>query len=637
MSRVIYPPLEVSRDIRQPLTQGERAVLELFDRKLPPKWEIYVQPHMNGLRPDFVLLNPDVGIGVFEVKDWDLRAMSYRSDAETKGAEDSRPVLRATYDGRTFDLRVNPVEQVRRYKEEIFSLYCPRLEKRNGFAVITAGLIFTCTARNDVLELLSPFQTKDERERYPQYSPITGCEAIKAGDVAAIFPEAASRSSSRFMTLDHADDIRGWLVEPDLAATQRTPLEMDSRQRSFAQSRTDSGYRRIKGPAGSGKSVVLAARAAQLAAEGKSVLVATFNITLWHYLRDLVARGSRAPGWNDRITFVHFHRWCRMVCDEVGWGAAYDDLWKDSRDLDAILNHALPDLAARAAQEPGTTRYDAILVDEGQDYRLSWWNALRNAAKPGAEFLLVADKTQDVYGTAGAWTDDAIQGAGFTGRWAELETSYRLPNDAMDLARAFAKNFLPKDLVDLPQPEQGSLALHPCVLRWVQCAPGLSSADACVGEVLAMMKHTGKDGLANADITVLTDDQEEGENIVLALSQRFRTVSTFDCDTRESRRKKMGFWMGDSRVKATTLHSFKGWEARLLVVHITRAFTADARALVYTGLTRLKRSVYGSRLTVVCAAPELAEFGRAWPDHADHSALLPEPQSPVSWTPARTP
>ncbi len=77
MSRLICPPREELGRLRTPLTAGEWRVLEFFDRHLPVGWEIYVQPHLNGLRPDFVLLHPYAGIAVFEVKDWDLDAMSY--------------------------------------------------------------------------------------------------------------------------------------------------------------------------------------------------------------------------------------------------------------------------------------------------------------------------------------------------------------------------------------------------------------------------------------------------------------------------------------------------------------------------------------------------------------------------------
>ncbi len=75
MNRLICPPKSEHHKLRQPLQEGERLVLEFFDRWLPEEWEIYLQPHLNGLRPDFVLLHPRLGIGVFEIKDWDLDRM----------------------------------------------------------------------------------------------------------------------------------------------------------------------------------------------------------------------------------------------------------------------------------------------------------------------------------------------------------------------------------------------------------------------------------------------------------------------------------------------------------------------------------------------------------------------------------
>ena len=82
-----------------------------------------------------------------------------------------------------------------------------------------------------------------------------------------------------------------WLKEPSISAEQREPLKLNSQQEKFVNTRTNSGYRRIKGSAGSGKTVVLAAKAAKLF-EGKKVLVITFNITLLHYIQDLAVRWS---------------------------------------------------------------------------------------------------------------------------------------------------------------------------------------------------------------------------------------------------------------------------------------------------------------------------------------------------------
>lgn len=610
MRRVISPSREDLATLRQPLTPGERKVLELFDEELDPSWEIYIQPHLNGLRPDFVLMNPNVGIAVFEVKDWDLDAMHYYV------TETRPPELRGRRDGKSFALQgQNPVTKVNYYRDAIYKLYCPRLRQNAGFAAITAGVIFPFADSGRVRELFSPFITRGESDPYARYQPITGASELQRREIEAIFPES-SRRSSIVMRQEFAADLRGWLVEPDFSVTQRQPLEMDANQRMLAEDRTSSGFRRIKGPAGSGKSLVLAARAAKLADEGKSVLVATYNITLWHYLRDLVVRALSDARSYRNIVFVNFHSWCKQVCIDAGWGNRYDDLWKDGG-AGAVLATELPKLVASASEAADAPRYDAILVDEGQDYQPLWWNTLRRFLKPGGEMLLVADATQDVYGTACAWTEDAMSGAGFRGSWAQLDICYRLPPAALPLVRDFAARFLPIESSELPTSTQHTLDLFPTRLRWVQCGFD-NSVQSSVSELRRMMRSTGSASLANADITFLASDVVTGSNVVSALRElEVASVATFAPDQQERRREKMAFYMGDARIKATTLHSFKGWEAPLLVVHIDAAAGAQSLALIYAGLTRLKRRAEGSSLTVVCAAPELLEFGRTWPDFVE--------------------
>lgn len=628
IERVIQPPLAALATLRQKLTAGERLVLDIFHSKLPAGWEIYVQPHLNGLRPDFVLLNPNAGIGVFEVKDWDLTAMRYY----VKEPKNGYPELWASREGSDFRIQSqNPVTKVHLYKKEIFDLYCPRLQSGNGWAAVTAGVIFPFAPTNAIKALLGPFLPNDPDGKYAAYQPISGAEDVSSGNLAAIFPEWG-RKSSIVMSADLADDLRGWLVEPDFASAQRTPLDLDSNQRNLAETRTESGYRRIKGPAGSGKSLVLAARAARLASEDKTVLVATYNITLWHYLRDMIVRGLSSPeivkgltpaAKFENVTLTHFHLWCKHVCYEAGLGGRYEQLIAAATTKAAnkqLLEVGIANLAEEALSSPDVGRYDAILVDEGQDYRPLWWNVLRKACKPQGEVVLVADATQDIYGTAEAWTDYVMKGAGFQGgRWAQLGVSYRMPPDAIPFARTFAEKFLPEDSVDPPISEQLSFdsGYYPCRLRWVQCE-SLDVGKVAASEIVALMRHTGiASGLANADITVLASDMGCGSAIVEELDVRkIRTVDTFGND---HRRKKMGFYMGDARVKATTLHSFKGWEARLLVVCISNATHRESLALIYAGLTRLKRDTNGSWLTVVCSAPEFSEFGSTFPDFFEAS------------------
>ena len=423
--RKIDPPRESFHQLRPRLTHGERRVIDLFDDKLPAKWEIYVQPHLNGLCPDIVLLHPDVGVAVFEIKDWDLSAMQYYSKEDQAGR---LTLMACDKNGKHFKPKRNPIDQILNYKEELFHLYCPRLDASNGLAVITAGLVFACSPRGEVDRVFGPFRQAHEGIRQnPKYYPIAGAEDVSSGDIAALFPESQERSSSWYMNDDIANDLRGWLKEPFSSKQQQLPLELDNDQQKLAATRTKGGYRRIKGPAGSGKSVVLAARAATLATEGKNTLVLSFNITLSNYLRDLAIRHVRDLAVRHKvprqvirsqIVFLYFHLWCKRVCIEAGRCEEYKRVWPNSSDgvESNFENKELVSLMKRLYREDAgqsMLKYDAILVDEGQDFYLSWWQTLRMALKKGGEMVLVADKTQDIYERGAAWTEEAMRGAGF--------------------------------------------------------------------------------------------------------------------------------------------------------------------------------------------------------------------------------
>jgi hypothetical protein len=618
---------------RAPLQEGEKWVLEFFDSHLNLDWEIYIQPHLNGLRPDFVLLNPNVGIAVFEVKDWNLEAMDYFQDRGLTG----RPEMFGRKDGQRFKLEnQNPVTRIWNYRNEIMNLYCPRLEKRNGIAAVTAGIIMPFADENRARHLLKPFIAHRGMDKYPRYSPIVGRQSLKSPQLLNVFPEA-NRLTSKLMNPVLAQDLRNWLVDPEFAVEQRSDLQLDPRQEQLAMNRTPSGYRRIRGPAGSGKSLVLAARAAELVAAGKDVLVVTYNITLRQYLQDLTVRRKQVGGSIRRsITWLNFHLWCKRVCLDAGRIDDYSEFWRKHFDtdpdnqshldlshesLDNILDSDLINLVNRVITEDTAgvvTRYDAILVDEAQDFMPEWWNALRRVCKDGGEMLLVADATQDVYGIASSWTDAAMRGAGFYGPWSDLKACYRMPETAIPHVRKFAETFLPENSRDLPQVPQGSLELHPCQLRWVQTSED-RAITTCEQEMLRLFEAADPDILAVSDLTLLVATRDSGSEIVDKIrSNGIKVIHTFDQDKQEERRRKLAFYMGDARVKATTLHSFKGWESTAILLFIDDVRSDKDYALVYSGLTRLKRSTSGSYLTVVCCAEALSSYGESWPSFEQH-------------------
>lgn len=70
---ILVPDIEEINSLPgQGLTNGEKALMDALIKTLDDEWTIYVQPHLNGLRPDIVIFCEDAGIGIFEVKDWNL-------------------------------------------------------------------------------------------------------------------------------------------------------------------------------------------------------------------------------------------------------------------------------------------------------------------------------------------------------------------------------------------------------------------------------------------------------------------------------------------------------------------------------------------------------------------------------------
>ncbi|MFT0773596.1 hypothetical protein [Psychrobacter aquimaris] len=77
---------------------------------------------------------------------------------------------------------------------------------------------------------------------------------------------------------------------------------------------------------------------------------------------------------------------------------------------------------------------------------------LKESEKLETEMLLVADSTQDIYGKGEKWSDDVMNNAGFSGPWATLESTYRLPPVLIPMIQDFANRFIPHANIIFPQP-----------------------------------------------------------------------------------------------------------------------------------------------------------------------------------------
>lgn len=158
----------------------------------------------------------------------------------------------------------------------------------------------------------------------------------------------------------------------------------------------------VRGGAGTGKTVLAVRRAQQLADEGKRVALLCFNAPLADHLRTenlpYTARGGAARDLIDTMTFQAFARWW---LGEVKRTHRRDHLadarrQKPGRDEDAVL---VP-LALGWALDDARPAYDAIIIDEGQDFGDEDWNAIETLAE-GRHLAILYDPNQAVFRRAG--------------------------------------------------------------------------------------------------------------------------------------------------------------------------------------------------------------------------------------------
>ena len=146
----------------------------------------------------------------------------------------------------------------------------------------------------------------------------------------------------------------------------------------------------VTGPAGAGKTLLAVQLSKRLAAEGLRTLLTCFSRRLGQYLR---ASTEGVEG----VDVGTFHDVCVRMAKEAGFA-----LPERSGQLDSdLLERELPELLERAARTLGP-RYDAIVVDEAQDFRERWWPALLALHRDHDDgmFYLFADDNQKLDGGA---------------------------------------------------------------------------------------------------------------------------------------------------------------------------------------------------------------------------------------------
>jgi hypothetical protein len=593
---VLRPSLSQLDQLVTPLNAGERRVAECLST-LDDRWTVYIQPRLAHDIPDFVAVHPQHGVCVIEVKDW-----SYGSWRMTPG----KALEYVTGDGVWHTSDERPRFQADRYRSAIYNEY---------FALPTDGHRPTQRVRAAVVlpqydtararALLAMAQVHDEE----LLVPVWGGDQLKRSIETIVRGKGCAAPHPESLERLHR------LLVPSEVTNARLAVALSPDARNIAANPRGAQRRRVRGPAGGGKSFGLAARAAHLASQRKRVLVVSFNTTLRNYLTHLVRVHCADRGANPvLVTCTTFHGLCKRIVDDAAIAGVSTTPAPGLDWSHAIAKQADDAFRAGYTVEP----YDAVLVDEGQDFTLEWWQFLRGRLTHNAsEMLLVADPTQHIYEDVTPWTDEAhMEGTGFAGPWTTLQGSYRMPPDLVPIANAFSERYLDGERLYGEPNRRAQLDLFGesvATVRHWQNELGTPSIGSLVGHEVVRLIATHR--IAYGDLAFVCERHEDGLDAVDVIKAAGIPVNhLFARSSFEKHRRKLRFWPDAPGVKGATIHSFKGWEATALVMGIRHK--PESLRLAYVAMTRLRMrsDLKPAYISVVNANPAILGFQSLFED-----------------------
>jgi len=329
---------------------------------------------------DFLILWPELGLLVLEVKGGDI---GYDSD--------SRRWYRLLGNGRERDIK-DPFEQANKNMRVVVEAIAEKVYGggRPNFAFGYAAVFPDCTYGG---------------------SPPPGAQPaiiLSAGDL----PRMADRISRALRQWSRRDPPRE-IPKEELQGVKRAILPQfnilpvlfrtieEQEEKLFRLTEDqirlleflgDNERVAIEGVAGSGKTLMAKAQAQHFAEQGKRTLFLCYNKRLAEWLQ-----GALPEEHDDLIHVYHFHKLCSDLCRKA------DVLFQPPEgDQSEFWRHEAPELLWEVI-EILPDRYDAVVVDEGQDFHADWWDPIELINMNGAEGYLYVfyDPAQNLYNEEG--------------------------------------------------------------------------------------------------------------------------------------------------------------------------------------------------------------------------------------------
>lgn len=422
-------------------TTGEKKVFKILRDALQPDDDNYVwyDTPVLGRYSDFIVFSQDLGIIVIEVKDWSADRFKEMNPKQFIGDfyKVGQPVT-----------VINPLEQARSYTLKISNLLkqSKLLTQQDGEYAgrprfpIGRFVIFTAMQREQArkLGLLNASIIPEEQALF---SDDLNFDTDNKASCKAFFQKLKGslhhdHINFPFEPLEYNEiQILRHILFPEIRIGQQNLIDyeemsvkaLDLQQEKVAKMIGD-GHRILKGVAGSGKSVVLACRAKYIRQINKEwrILVICFNINLIHSLRLHILNS----GADDKIEIVHFHGLVKRLTQA--------NLSRLSDETDEQYNARIGTILLNYLQTHDVPKYEAILIDEGQDLSDDWMRCLTKLINPETDSILFCyDPAQNVFGRKRPnWKSVGLNVQGK--KPVELRECYRNTLQILGLANQFS-------------------------------------------------------------------------------------------------------------------------------------------------------------------------------------------------------
>lgn len=359
----MYPVLDeaqltaLSADKRDGEVRVYRACRDSLDDSWLVKYRLQIttdERPPRDVEADFALFHPSLGVLVLEVKggqniDYDAATERWRSTGPDS--------LNETLD---------PVGQAKKAKYAILNeLHAdPRWEPRRIH--LEHAVLFPHI--DDVERLGGPelksWQRGGHRELAWFKQWVESCLRSHRGDQERpLGPQGIALAEELFCRSRTARS----LLATDLAAEEAVRLRLTEQQAVIFEYLTYHSRALISGGAGTGKTLLALMRAKELAREQKRTLLLCFNAPLGAHLKTLVQQA----GLQEFLHAMTFHELCSYGIKRAWHEKSVDTLADAQRahPRGDEANVQQPDALARSILLLTDWRYDAILIDEAQDFR----------------------------------------------------------------------------------------------------------------------------------------------------------------------------------------------------------------------------------------------------------------------------